>query len=133
MSADLHDAVGVACGFYHRDAFKDRVADRLFDIHVGSGFDGGDHNQGVPMIRRGNDDDLRLLLVEQLTVIAIVLELIAGQLAHLLSGQVELVLIDVAHCDEFALIGAQRFAQDVLSPPAATDECSSVLLATLGS
>jgi hypothetical protein len=41
-------------------SFHDRVAEGLFNVNVGAGFDGGDHRQRVPMIGRADDGDIGL-------------------------------------------------------------------------
>ena len=41
----LDDAIGVSGRLDHRLALQDRVADRLFHVHVGAGLDGVDHRQ----------------------------------------------------------------------------------------
>ena len=79
MQADLHDAPGFARGFEHRAAFIDRMAGRFFDEDVRAGFERVDGVQRVPMVRRGDDDDVRLFLFEQFAVILVGLGRIAGQ------------------------------------------------------
>ena len=66
VRADLDHAAGRPGRLDHRPAFADRVADRLLDVDVGPGLHRGDRLQRVPVVGRGDDDDLGLLLVEQL-------------------------------------------------------------------
>ena len=82
MRADLHDAAGGARGVHHRAALEDGVADRLFHIDVGASLDGRDEGQGVPVVGRGDDGDLRFRALKQLTVVLEHAGLGAGALAY---------------------------------------------------
>ena len=50
MSSHLHDSTGIACGVDHGPTFEDRVPDRFLDIDVRARFDGGDGDEGMPVI-----------------------------------------------------------------------------------
>jgi hypothetical protein len=78
MQADLHHAAGIARRFEHRAAFIHRVPGRLLDKDVRAGLHRIDRLQRVPVIRRGDDHDLRLLLLQQFAVILVRLRRIAG-------------------------------------------------------
>ena len=60
MGADLDNLTGGAGGIDHGAAFHDGVPDRFLDVNVGSGLDGGDHRQGVPVVGGSDDGDVRL-------------------------------------------------------------------------
>ena len=122
VRADLHDAVGRPGRLDHRAAFVDRVADRLLDVDVGAGFDGGDHDQRVPVVGRGDDDDLGLFALEQLAVVLVLLGRPAGELLDLGGGGVELVRVDVAQGDHVGL-ARRRWPRGGCSCP--TSRCRS--------
>lgn len=122
VGADLHDASGRARGVEHRATLADRVADRFLDKDVGAGLDRRDHGQRVPMVGRGDDDDLRLLLREQLAVIAMLTGLVGGDLRDAFARGRDLAGIDVAEPDDLAGAAGDGLAEDVASPPAAADE-----------
>ena len=66
LRADLHDAAVLAGGGEHRLALDHVHADRLLHVDVGPGLDGGDHGQRVPVVGRGDEDDVEVLLGEHL-------------------------------------------------------------------
>ena len=61
----LRAAASIACPSTHIDA------DRLLAVDVGPGFAGGDHRQGVPVVGRADEDDVEVLLLEHLAVVAV--------------------------------------------------------------
>jgi hypothetical protein len=52
-------------GFHTLAAFKDVVADRLFDVHILARLAGPDRHQRMPMVGRGDRDDIQRLVVER--------------------------------------------------------------------
>jgi hypothetical protein len=76
----LHDAIGGSRGVHHRTAFLDGVADRLFYVNVCPLLHSLDHAERVPVIRRRNDGDVRLLLAEALTVVLVLPGLVSRKL-----------------------------------------------------
>ena len=71
LGADLHDPLVLAGGGEHGLALDHVDADRLLDVDVGPGLDGGDHRQGVPVVGRGDQDDVEVLLLEHLAVVGV--------------------------------------------------------------
>ena len=69
LGADLHDPLVLASGGEHRLAFADVDADRLLDINVGPALDGRDHRQGVPVVGRGDQDEVKVFAAEHLAVV----------------------------------------------------------------
>jgi hypothetical protein len=132
VRADLDDPVGCARGLDHRPPLVDRVADGLLDVDVRTRFDRRDRDQGVPVVGRGDDDDLGPLALQQLAIILVPPRLIAGELADLGQGRLELVVVDVAQRNRLALVRAERLAVDVHAPPAAADQRRAVALVGLG-
>ena len=64
MQAYLDLTIGFTGRADHGVTFVDGVANRLFDIDMSAGFDGRDGGQGVPMVGRGDNDNIRTLLGE---------------------------------------------------------------------
>ena len=56
LQADLHHALVLARRGEHGLAFQDVNADRLLAVDIGTRLASGDHRQGVPMIRRCDQD-----------------------------------------------------------------------------
>ena len=83
LQADLHHPVVLAGGGEHRLALDDVDADGLLAVDVGSGLAGRDHGQGMPVIGRGDQDEVKFLAGEHLPVVGIR----AGLLARLLAGR----------------------------------------------
>jgi len=71
LRADLDHPLVPAGGGEHGLPLGHIDADRLLDIHIGAGLDGGDHRQGMPVIGRGDENDVQVLLFEHLAVIAV--------------------------------------------------------------
>jgi hypothetical protein len=122
MQADLDDAAAFARGFEHGAAFVDGVAGGLFDEDVRAGFDGVDGLQRVPMIGRGDDDDLWLFFFEKLLVMFVKLWRVAAEIFHLVRADLEAVAVNVAEGDDFAAAGGGGFAQNIFAPPTGADQ-----------
>ena len=133
VQADLHHAAAGACGVQHRAAFVDGVAGGLLDEDMRARLERGDGLQGVPMIRRGDDDDLGLLLLQQLAVIVVGLGLVAAQIVHLLGRHFAPAFVHVAEGDDFHASAFHRLLEDILAPPTGADERGAELLPRLGS
>ena len=71
LRADLHDASVLLRDLGQPAAFPHEHAQRLFDIHVLAGGARHHRHQAVPMIGRGDDDGLHVLVVEQLAEVGI--------------------------------------------------------------
>lgn len=123
---DLHDAAVVAGGFDQGPAFVDGMADGLFVIYVGAGVAGGDGNEGVPVVGRRIDYNLRFFPAEQLAIVFVFFRCIAGELLDFGGGLVEDVTVNVAECDDFTFAGFDGLAGDVHTPPARADKGGAV-------
>ena len=71
LGAHLHDPLVLAGRGQHGLPLGHVDADRLLDVDVGAGLDGRDHRQGVPVVGRGDQDDVEVLLLEHLAVVAV--------------------------------------------------------------
>ncbi len=71
LRADLHDPLVLAGRGQHGLALGHVDADRLLHVDVGARLDGRDHRQGVPVVGRGDQDDVEVLLLEHLAVVAV--------------------------------------------------------------
>ena len=69
LHADLDDALVLARRRQHRLALADVDADRLLDVDVAAGLGRRDHRQRVPVIGRGDQRDVDVLLIEQLLIV----------------------------------------------------------------
>ena len=69
LGADLDDPLVLAGGGDHGLTLDHVDADRLLHIDVGAGLDGGDHRQGVPVVGRGDQDDVQVFLRQHLAVV----------------------------------------------------------------
>ena len=124
LRADLDDALVLARGGDHRLTFDDVDTDRFLHVDVGAGFNGGDHCQGVPVIGRGNLDDVEIFFLEHLAVVGIGARLLLRLLPrgrrcrHL--G--EHCPIDVAQRDDFDWRDLNESEQVGFAVPAAADE-----------
>jgi hypothetical protein len=76
----------------------------------------------MPVVGRGHDHDLGLLLVEQFAVVPIPAGLVAGELRHALGRGGELARVDVGQPHDLAAAGGHRLAEDVSAPPAAAHQ-----------
>src|SRR6266545_590152 len=96
VRADLHHAVVLARGIHHRAAFLDRVADRFLHVNVRAVFHRFDHDEGMPMVRRGHDANLRFLFVEQFAKILVRLRVVARFLLHSPGRSVQKARVHIA-------------------------------------
>ena len=122
MRADLYDPASGAGSVDHCAAFHYGMADWFFHIDVRAGLDGCDGGQGMPVVGRGDDGDVRFLAFQEFSKVLVLFWFVAGELLHLLGSGVEDILIDITHSDHFALAALSGYGGDVHAPPAATDE-----------
>ena len=71
LRADLHDTPVLAGGVEHGVALAHVPADRFLAIHVGAGLHRGDRVQRVPMVRRTDQHNVEVLLLEHLAVVRV--------------------------------------------------------------
>jgi hypothetical protein len=127
VQAHLHGALGGAGGVQHRPALADRVPGRLLDEDVRARLQRRDGDQRVPVVRGGNDDDFGFFLVEQLAEVLVLVRLVAGFVLDVLGGGLQDISIHVAQSDHFGLACRDGFVEDVVAPPAATDQGGAIL------
>ncbi len=98
LGADLDDALVLPGGGDHRLALDDIDANRFLHVHVNARLDGGDHGQGVPVVWRGDEDDVEVLLLEHVAVVVVGARLLLGGLPrrHDVGGVGEHLLVHVA-------------------------------------
>ena len=108
------------------------MGDGLFHVDVGTGFDGVDGGEGVPVVGGGDDANVGAFLREHLAVVAIAAGLVGGELGDFGGGLVHLIGVRVDQGDGGAIAGGQRLAQDVHAPPAGADESGLELAPGLG-
>ena len=103
LGADLDDSARPPRGVHHRLPLGNVDADRLLNVDVGPRLDGGNHRQGVPVVGRGDQDDVKVALGEHCAVIAISPRLLLRRLPEgdLLGGLLEHDGVDVADRDDF--------------------------------
>ena len=100
LRADLKHAAGFLHGVADAEAFVDRQRERLLAVHVAAGPQRGDGDRHVPVVGRADRDDVRLLLLEQLAVVAVQLQLVVELGVEL--GRVDVV--DVADGDHAGVL-----------------------------
>ena len=71
LRADLHDAFVLSRGGEHRFAFQHIDADGLLAINIRARFHRGDGVERVPMVRRNNDDEVKLVLLQHRAIIVV--------------------------------------------------------------
>ena len=124
LGADLHDPLCFARRGQHGLALDHVHADRLLDIDVGPGLDGGDHRQGVPVVGRGDQDDVEVLLLEHLAIVGVGARGLLRGLARggHLGGIGEHLLVDVAERDDLDRSDLDEPEQVALAVPAGADQ-----------
>ena len=97
MRAVLDDAVVFARGLDGHAAFEGVVRERLFDVDVLAGLAGPNRTERVPEIRRGEENDIDVLVVEELAhVVRGLLHPTAGELLVVVHALGHHALVDVA-------------------------------------
>ena len=127
LRADLHDALVLAGGGQHGLALGHVDADRLLHVDVGPGLDGGDHRQGVPVVGRGDQDDVEVLLLEHLAVVGVGARLLLRGLpaGDHVGGLGQHLLVDVAQRDDLDRRDLDEPEQVALAVPAAADQADA--------
>lgn len=124
LRADLHNPAILAGGGDHGLAFHDIDADRLLHVHVAAGLGGLDHGERVPMIGRGDEADVEVLLLQHLAVVAVGSRLLFRRLT--LGNNVgrggNHVLIHIAERDHFHGRDLDETEQIRLAIPPRTDQ-----------
>ena len=129
LGADLDDALVFAGRGEHGLAFDDIHADRFLHIDIGAGLDRGNHRQGVPMVGRGDQDDVEVPFLEHLAIIRVSARLLFRELA----GGDDFgclrkhVLIDIAERDDLDRRDLNQTEQVTLAIPAAADQTNALL------
>ena len=102
-------------------------------VDVGPGLDGGDHRQGVPVVGRGDQDDVEVLLLEHLAVVAEGPRLLLRGLARGddLGGLGQHLLVDVAERDDLDRRHLDQAQQVALAVPAGADQADALGLLSL--
>ncbi len=80
MSAGLHDPVVFSCRGDHLAAFPYIVRDRLFDVNVLAGLARPDRYQRMPVIRRGGNNRVDILVLKQLSNVDVGIDLFVALL-----------------------------------------------------
>src|SRR5262249_16865116 len=128
VCSHLNYAAVVSGRANHSPAFVDSVTNGLLDVDVGSGFDSGNCDKWVPVVRCRHDDDLGALALEHLSIVFVSFRLVATELLDLSSGGVQLVLVDVTHRNNTRLSGLNRGPENVHAPPPRAYQGGVVLL-----
>ncbi len=133
LGAHLDDPLVLAGRGQHGLALGHVHADRLLDVDVGPGLDGGDHRQRVPVVGRGDQDDVEVLLLEHLAVVAVGPRLLLRGLARgdHLGGLGEHLLVDVAERDDLDRRDLDEPEQVALAVPAGADQPDALGLLTM--
>ena len=105
VESDLDRASGILGGADHGTAFIDRVGGGFLDEDVGTGLEGGDGLEGVPVVRGGDDGDVRFFLVEEIAVVAVLFRGRIRDRLDIVRGLGELAGIHVAEGDAFRASG----------------------------
>src|SRR5262249_24040158 len=85
-------------------ALGDVVADRLLDVDVLAVLHGPDGREGVPVVRRGDGDDVDGLVVHDPAQVLLVLGSLALRLLYGVHGAGDDVLVHVADGDDLAVV-----------------------------
>ena len=103
LRADLDDAVMLPRGGKHRLAFNNIDADWFLAVNVRARFEGSDHRERMPMIRRSDEHDVEVLFLEHLAIITVGARFLFRFLpvAYHLGGVREHVLVHVTQRNHF--------------------------------
>ena len=132
VEADLNQAARVAGGADHGLAFVNGMGDGLFDVDMGTGPDGIDRRQGVPVVGSSDDADVRPFLRQHVAVVAVAAGLVRGQLGDLGGRFIHLIGVGVGEGNGGAIAGGKGLAKDVHTPPAGADQSGFELTPGLG-
>ena len=98
LRAGLHDAVELARHFDDPASLPHVVRDRLLDINIFAGLHGPDGAERVPVVRRGEADDINVLVLQQLADVGVSFDLLP-QVPVFLDLPVKNGLVHVAQRD----------------------------------
>ena len=129
MQAHLHHAFGRPCGVENGAAFFHRVRGGFLKEHMGACFNRRNRRQCVPVVGRGDDHNLRLLLAEHLAKVIVLARLIAVEIGDFLGAYLARLLAHVANAHHLALTVRHRVAQNVHTPPARSDDRRAIFFA----
>jgi hypothetical protein len=128
LRADLDNTLILSRGGQHRLAFDDINADGFLDIDINAAFDGGNHGQRMPMVRRADENDVEVLLRQHLAVIVIEARLLFGHLPR--GDQIgrggKHVAIDIAKRNHFHRGDLDQAQQVALAVPSAANEADAL-------
>ena len=118
--AGLKHAMVFAHGLDHHSPLADRMAQGLFAVHVLARLAGMDAGQVVPVLRRGIDDDVHVLAVQQRAVVLV------GLAAIILGPLLGTLQIEIGHGHDPRVGGRLALppftdGQLPISPPATDD------------
>ena len=91
LNADLHYSPVPPGGLHHEPPFANGGGNRFLYVHVFAGFAGVNRDQGMPVIRSRDHNDVDVLAIENAAVIGIGVSALSGGLASLLRGRLEYV------------------------------------------
>ena len=126
VGTNLNEALGIAGSPEHGRAFAQGVTDGFFYVDVGAGLERSDDGKGVPVVWRGDDADLGFFFGEHLAVVAVVIWPIARELCDFGGCCGHGALVDIANACNFRLTRFHRAAEDVVAPPACSDNGGAV-------
>src|SRR5207244_1295923 len=107
LAARLYDPFVAPGRLHHGPALGDGEAERLLAVDVLARLAGVDGDQGVPVIRRGDDHRIDVLEVEQLAVVGEGGAGLAGRLLHPRLGFREPAFVHVADGHSVLEVDAQ--------------------------
>ena len=124
LGAHLHDPLVLAGRGQHRLALGHVDADRLLDVNINAGLDGRDHRQGMPVVGRGDQDDVEVFFLEHLAVVGERARSLLRGLAvgDDVGGLGQHLLVDVAQRDDLDRRDLDQPEQVALAVPAAADQ-----------
>ena len=85
--------------------------------------------QRVPMIRCGDDHDLRLLLTEHFAKVIVLTRLIAVEVSNLLRAHLARLFVHIANAHHLALAVRDGVAQNIHAPPAGANDGRAIFFA----
>jgi hypothetical protein len=114
----------------------DVVRERFFAVHILASIQGGDGDDGVPVIRRGDDDGVDVLAGEELAEVAVGLAAFEGGVLVLavalgdgLLGVLTAVGIDIADGDDLDFFATEEVVEVTAVHLAVADEAEREALA----
>jgi hypothetical protein len=104
IGADLHDTLGTLSGFHHFSPLNHRQTQRLFHIDVFAGVASINEHEGMPVVRRGDDHCLDVLVFDQLAVLL----MLSGCGARFLYGKIHVIFAEITKCYCLAVLMFQK-------------------------